>query len=80
MPQSSQSHTRPSCTVSIMDRANAWVCFNRDNSNAGFIFIEVSIISVSTKQMSLTLKCSKSCSATSAFQVTTPCNKPRMDW
>lgn len=59
MPQSTQSHTHPSCMVSVMDCANAWICSNRENNNADFIFTEVSIISVSTKQMSLTLEASK---------------------
>lgn len=45
--------------VSMMDRADAWVLSNREKYNAGFIFTEVSVISVSTKQMSLTLACGK---------------------
>lgn len=54
-PPRTQSHARPSSMVSMMDRADAWVCSNREKCNAGFIFTEVSVISVSTKQMSLTL-------------------------
>lgn len=79
IPQSMQSHTRPSCMVSMMDRANAWVCSNREKNNAGFIFTEVSVISVSTKQMSSTLERSKSRFATSALQVTTSRNKHQTD-
>lgn len=56
MPRHTRSHTHPSCTVSMMDRADVWVCSNREKNNAGLIFTEVSVISVSTKQMSLTLE------------------------
>lgn len=41
--------------VSVMDHADAWFCSDREENNAGFIFTEVSVVSVSTKQMSLTL-------------------------
>lgn len=43
-----------SCMVSMMDRAR--ICSNREKNNTGFIFTEVSVTSVSTKQMSLTLE------------------------
>lgn len=60
MPQSTQSRTHHSCMVSIMDHANALVCSNRENNNVGFIFTKVSVVRVSTKQMSSTLQRSKS--------------------
>lgn len=66
--------------VSMMDRADAWVCLQQGENNAGFIFSEVSVISVSTKQMSLTLERSKSRFTTSACRVTTPRNKHQTDW
>ena len=59
LPQSTQPHTRPSCMVSMMDGADAPVASNMEKNNAGFIQTEVSVISVSTKQMSLTLERSK---------------------
>lgn len=75
MPQSTQSHARPSCMVSMMDR----LLQRGEKNNAGFIITEVGVITVSTKQMSLTLECSKSRFTTSALQVTTPHNKHQTD-
>lgn len=75
LPQSTRSHARPSCMVSMMDHANACTSSNRENNNAGFIFTEASAIGVSTKQMSLTLEHKhKFHFTTSAFQITTPRN------
>lgn len=52
MPPSTRLHAHPLCTVSMMDCASAWVRSNRNNNNAAFLFTEVIVISVSTKQMS----------------------------
>ena len=71
MPHSKRLHTHPSRMVSMMDHTNDWDCSNTKNDNAGFTFTEVSIVTVSTKQMGLTLE-QKFCFTTSASQVTIP--------
>lgn len=80
LPESTQPHTRPSCMVSMMDGADARVASNMEKNSAGFIQTEVSVISVSTKQMSLTLERSKNRFTTTAFQFTTSHNGHQTGW